>query len=141
MTDLIQGHINHNDFIRHEGIKRLSKLLNSLVADKIIVAYRLEIDFKLDHKTLDKLKQEDLTVAQYTLDKMRSAIAYYLCEYRDKVNRINDEKIKREKLEKISEYEESYKSALGYQADACLTLYNMGEDLRITYNPDIIKNT
>lgn len=56
MTDLIQGHINHNDFIRHEGIKRLSKLLNSLVADKIIVAYRLEIDFKLDHKTLDKLK-------------------------------------------------------------------------------------
>lgn len=111
MTDLIQGHINHNDFIRHEGIKRLSKLLNSLVADKIIVAYRLEIDFKLDHKTLDKLKQEDLTVAQYTLDKMRSAIAYYLGEYRDKVNRINDEKIKREKLEKISEYEESYKSA------------------------------
>lgn len=100
MTDLIQGHINHNDFIRHEGIKRLSKLLNSLVADKIIVAYRLEIDFKLDHKTLDKLKQEDLTVAQYTLDKMRSAIAYYLGEYRDKVNRINDEKIKREKLEK-----------------------------------------
>lgn len=141
MTDLIQGHINHNDFIRIEGIKRLSKLLNSLVADKIIVAYRLEIDFKLDHKTLDKLKQEDLTVAQYTLDKMRSAIAYYLGEYRAKVNRINDEEIKREKLEKISEYEESYKSALGYQADACLTLYNMGEDLRITYNPDIIKNT
>ena len=57
------------------------------------------------------------------------------------MNRINDEKIKREKLEKISEYEESYKSALGYQAEACLTLYNMGEDLRITYNPDIIKNT
>ncbi|RHN84637.1 hypothetical protein DW657_16795 [Prevotella sp. AM23-5] len=141
MTDLIQGHINHNDFIRHEGIKRLSKLLNSLVADKIIVAYRLEIDFKLDHKTLDKLKQEDLTVAQYTLDKMKFASAYYLGEYRAKVNRINDEKIKREKLEKISEYEESYKSALGYQADACLTLYNMGEDLRITYNPDIIKNT
>ena len=80
--------------------------LLTVTADKIIVAYRLEIDFKLDHKTLDKLKQEDLTVAQYTLDKMRSAIAYYLGEYRDKVNRINDEKIKREKLEKISEYEE-----------------------------------
>ena len=72
---------------------------------------------------------------------MKFAIAYYLGEYRAKVNRINDEEIKREKLEKISEYEESYKSALGYQADACLTLYNMGEDLRITYNPDIIKNT
>lgn len=71
---------------------------------------------------------------------MRSAIAYYLGEYRDKVNRINDERLS-VKTRKISEYEESYKSALGYQADACLTLYNMGEDLRITYNPDIIKNT
>lgn len=69
MTDLIQGHINHNDFIRHEGIKRLSKLLNSLVADKIIVAYRLEIDFKLDHKTFDKLKQKDLTVLNIHLIK------------------------------------------------------------------------
>lgn len=134
-------HNNHNDFIRHEGIKRLSKLLNPLMADKIIVASRLEIDFKLDHKTLDKLRQGDSTVAQYTLDKMRLAIAYYLGKYREKVNRINDEEIKRKKLEKISEYEDNYKSALGYQADACLTLYNMGEDLRITYNPEIIKNT
>ena len=134
-------HNNHNDFIRHEGIKRLSKLLKSLMADKIIVAYRLEIDFKLDHKTLDKLKQADLTVAQYTLDKMKFAIAYYLGKYREKVNRINDEETKRERLEKISEYEENYKRALGYQADACLTLYGNGEDLRITYNPEIIKNT
>lgn len=134
-------HNNHNDFIRHEGIKRLSKLLKPLMDDKIIVASRLEIDFKLDHKTLNKLKQEDLTVAQYTLDKMSFAIAYYLGKYREKVNRISDEEIKRKQLEKISEYEESYKSALGYQADACLTLYNEGEDLRITYNPEIIKNT
>jgi len=133
MTDLIQGHINHNDFIRHEGIKRLSKLLNSLVADKIIVAYRLEIDFKLDHKTLDKLKQEDLTVAQYTLDKMRSAIAYYLGEYRAKVNRINDEEIKREKLEKISEYEESYKSGGDENRALYITVVTDGDLIKGVY--------
>lgn len=123
MADINQGHIDHNDFIRHEGIKRLSKLLKPLMSDKIIVASHLEKDFNLDHKTLNKLKQGDLTIANYTLDKMRSAIAYYLGEHRAKVNRINDDEIKRKKLEKISEYEDSYKSIFGYQADACLILY------------------
>lgn len=139
MADINQGHIDHNDFIRHEGIKRLSKLLKPLMSDKIIVASHLEKDFNLDHKTLDKLKQGDLTIAKYTLDKMRSAIAYYLGEHRAKVNRINDDEIKRKKLEKISEYEDSYKSIFGYQVDACLILYNKGEDLRLPYNPKRIK--
>ena len=122
---------SHVVLMKEAGIREIGRFLDKLMAAKIIIARRVEQEFRMDKDTLGKLRKEDMSVSISTLRKMPFVMAYYLVENLRDIQAEPYGKEKKNKLAGINAYIDEYKRLFGYQAKVCLGFIDEGRDLRL----------